>query len=512
MNFIKMLYILFAAICLFISQACSEREVDSSLGPIELVDTTANENGEKPVINTGYDEAYRPQIHYTPARNWVNDPNGLVYANGTYHLFYQYNPKGNDWGNMSWGHATSTDLMHWVEQPVALTRDRLGDVFSGSAVVDKENTAGFGKNTIIAIYTAASTTQQQCIAYSTDNGVTFKKYSGNPVIPSTSADFRDPKVFWYEKDKKWIMVLATGYGHIIELWSSLDLKTWKKQSAFSSPIDRCNKGQWECPDLFPLQYKGKEKWIMLVSVNPGGPVSGSGTMYFIGSFDGSRFMADKDFDYPLWLDYGSDNYAGVSWNNLEGRRVYIAWMNNWNYAGQVPASPWRSAFTLPRYLELISYQNKPLLVSKVVTEIETLADKWHDVIDGEIGTSEAYQLQIKVSTTEDWTLTLYNAYGEQYVMNYQAFNRRIVANRGAKTGKTDFNLNFSIPSIGMPINTLNDEVTLDIYVDRSSVETLTSSGTAAMTNVVYPKSTYSKVELDIPCSRMRARPLRRIWR
>ena len=201
MNFIKMLYILFAAICLFISQACSEREVDSSLGPIELVDTTANENGEKPVINTGYDEAYRPQIHYTPARNWVNDPNGLVYANGTYHLFYQYNPKGNDWGNMSWGHATSTDLMHWVEQPVALTRDKLGDVFSGSAVVDKENTAGFGKNTIIAIYTAASTTQQQCIAYSTDNGVTFKKYSGNPVIPSTSADFRDPRYFGMRKIK-----------------------------------------------------------------------------------------------------------------------------------------------------------------------------------------------------------------------------------------------------------------------------------------------------------------------
>lgn len=503
-------FLFLAAACTSMLQACSDREVDPNLGPYASSDTT-NGGGTTPIAPSNYDEQYRPQVHYTPKRNWINDPNGLVYANGTYHLFYQYNPQGNGWGNMSWGHATSSDLLHWTEQSVALTRDALGDIFSGSAVVDKDNTAGFGKNAIVAIYTSAGSAQQQSIAYSTDGGNSFAKYDGNPVIASTSADFRDPKVFWYEAGSKWVMELATGNNHSIELWSSPDLKNWTKMSEFTSSTDRCNKGQWECPDLFPLDYKGNEKWVQLVSTNPGGPVSGSGTMYFIGSFDGTRFIADQDFDYPLWLDYGSDNYAGVTWNNTSGRRTYIGWMNNWNYAGSVPATPWRSAFTLPRDLKLIEYQGKPLLASTMVSETETLSGEWREATDGMLRNTDACQLQVTMPTTQNWTLTLQNAQNDQYAITYDAPSRRIIADRGTRTGTSSFAANFAIPSVNMPINTEGNEVTLDLYIDRSSVELLTSTGSAAMTNVVYPKAVYHRLSTTVTPSLVRVRDLKRVW-
>ena len=338
---------------------------------------TDNPSGGGGTSSSSYNELYRPQIHYTPAKNWVNDPNGMVYIDGTWHLFYQYNPYGNGWGNMSWGHATSTDLVHWTEQPTALVPDALGDIFSGSAVYDADNTGGFGKGAMVAFYTAAGAHQQQALAYSTDGGKTFTKYDGNPIIANTTrGDFRDPKVFWHAETKRWVMSLALGWEYGIQFWTSTDLRTWREASTFTTEVGRCKRGQWECPDLLRMNYNGQEKWVLIVSVNPGGPVIGSGTMYFVGNFDGEKFTAD-DLGYPLWLDYGLDNYAGVTWSNTpDGRIILIGWMNNWSYSGDVPCDPWRSAFTLPRELSLVDYQGKPVLASRPVKELDKLASDW----------------------------------------------------------------------------------------------------------------------------------------
>ena len=354
--------------------SCSKDSHEQDYNP--LIDDPKPEQPTTPTEPTqqdSYNEQYRPQVHFTPAKNWINDPNGMVYADGTYHLFYQYNPQGNSWGNMSWGHATSTDLIHWTEKDVALTRDELGAIFSGSAVIDKNNTAGFGANAMIAIYTSAGDDgkQQQSIAYSTDGGKNFTRYSGNPVIKNDDDNLRDPKVFWHEQSKQWVMALAKGWKMGVELYGSTDLKNWRHLSTFFVPLTGRPSLQWECPDL--LQFG--DKWVLLVSVNPGGPITGSGTMYFVGQFDGTTFTAD-DLSYPLWLDYGMDNYAGVTWSNMGDRKVMIGWMNNWSYAGDVPCSPWRSAMTLPRELKLIEYDGKPLLANTVVSEIDKAADSW----------------------------------------------------------------------------------------------------------------------------------------
>lgn len=505
--FLNGLSALIFASSFLIATSCSDNnEVDPALGPHETKDTT---DIVVPVPTSDYNEQYRPQIHYTPAKNWTNDPNGLVYVNGTYHLFYQYNPQGNSWGNMSWGHATSTDLVHWKEQAVALTHDDLGAAFSGSAVVDKDNTAGFGAGAIVAIYTSADKYQQQSIAYSTD-GINFTKYANNPVIASTRADFRDPKVFWYETGKKWVMELATGNNHSIELWSSPDLKNWSHMSDFTVSTASCNRGQWECPDLFPLTYNGQEKWIQIVSTNPGGPVAGSGTMYFIGSFDGTKFTPDESYNYPMWLDYGADNYAGVTWNNTDGRRTYIGWMNNWNYAGNVPASPWRSAMTLPRDLKLESCNGKLVVASSVVSEIESLAGDWADY-NGSMNASDgAWQARLTVPTTKDWSITLSNEAGNQYNLRYDANEGMIFANRGINCGETSFSTVFAIPSIKMPVNTDKENITLDLYIDRSSVEIFADGGTTTMTNIVFPSSIYNNISANA-VDNIKVRTLKRIW-
>ena len=443
-------------------------------------------------VSSNYSETYRPQIHYTPSANWINDPNGMVKVGDTYHLFYQYNPSGNDWGNMSWGHATSTDMIHWKEQTVALRRDDLGDIFSGSCVVDKNNTAGFGKDAVIAFYTSSGTTQQQSMAYSTDGGMTFTKYEANPVIANTSMpDFRDPKVFWDEARSKWVMCLAKGWTYGIEFWSSSDLKSWTRMSEFTSPIERCNKGQWECPDLLKMTYNGAEKWVLLVSVNPGGPAGGSGTMYFVGDFDGTEFVADT-LDYPLWMDYGTDNYAGVTWSNTGDRHLLIGWMNNWNYAGAVPASPWRSAMTLPRELKLIELDGKPLLASTVPAEIESICGEWQPVT-GRLPEADSYRIRLTVDLTANRTFTLSNDSGEKLEFEVKGGARKLIAKRNAATGKADFNGSFSLPAIQAPLNCDGESVELEIYVDRSSVEVFTANGSMSMTAIVFPNSIYNIV-------------------
>lgn len=327
----------------------------------------------------------RPRAHFTPARNWMNDPNGLVYHRGTYHLFFQHNPNGLGHGDISWGHATSADLVSWEEQPLAIPYDENEQIFSGSAVVDHTNSSGFaddGSVAMVAIYTSATRdgTQAQALAYSLDEGQTWQKYAGNPVLDRGSADFRDPKVFRYsgEDGEHWVMVAVEAAEHRVLLYRSDDLKRWTYMSSYG-PAGAMG-GVWECPDLFPLPVDGdasSRKWVMLVSLNPGGVAGGSGTQYVVGDFDGHTFTADRE--WPLrgaddpgladldWLDWGRDCYAGVTFSGLpEADRTLIAWMSNWDYAHHMPTRPWRGAMTLARKLSLVSAEGRPQLRSSPV--------------------------------------------------------------------------------------------------------------------------------------------------
>ncbi|MFP4621986.1 MAG: glycoside hydrolase family 32 protein [Bacteroidales bacterium] len=326
------------------------------------------------------DQQFRPQYHFSPKQKWMNDPNGMVYYKGTYHLFFQHYPEALHWGPMHWGHTTSEDLFHWKHRDIALYRDSLGYIFSGSAVVDKNNTTGFQtdeEKPLVALFTHHNPDdglQTQSIAYSTNGGDTWTKYEDNPVIKNPGIkDFRDPRVFWHKKTSKWIMVLAAG--HHVRFYSSPDLKDWTLESEFGKNVG-AHGGVWECPDLFPLALDGNErnkKWVLLVSINPGAPNGGSGTQYFVGDFDGHRFVNESKGHQ--WIDYGTDNYAGVTWSNVPEREIFIGWMNNWTYADTIPTSTWRGSMTLPRKLTLSTVGGNPRLVSQPMKEIFALKEE-----------------------------------------------------------------------------------------------------------------------------------------
>ena len=489
---------------------CSGEDEGQDYNP--LIDNPApNDTVPTPTPNTSErSEHYRPQIHFTPARNWMNDPNGMVYADGKYHLFYQYNPQGNDWGNMSWGHAISTDLIHWTEQAVAMTRDELGDIFSGSAVIDKNNTAGFGANAMIALYTSATNIQQQSLAYSTDGGQNFTKFAGNPVIRNNDDNLRDPKVFWHEDSKQWVMALAKGWKMGVELYGSTDLKNWHHLSTFFTELPGRPSIQWECPDLIPFVVDGTRKWVLLVSVNPGGPLLGSGTMYFVGDFDGTTFTADQR-NYPLWLDYGMDNYAGVTWSNTGNRTLLIGWMNNWQYAGAVPCTPWRSAMTLPRELSLVKTSEGYLLSNKVVSEIGQIAESWQTA-NGTFDAGDAYHLRVSIPLDKNSVITLSNNDDEKIEISVLAAERKFAMKRNSTTGQTGFNSTFSIPTMQAPLNTEGNNVTLDVYVDQSSVEIFTENGLASMTNLVFPRTIYNRLSITGADCTAQVRKLKSIWK
>ncbi len=480
------------------------------------------ESPELPDTNQAnvYSEPMRPQIHFTPQKNWMNDPNGMVYADGVWHLYYQYNPAGQDWGNISWGHATSTDLFHWKEQPIALSPDNLGLVFSGSAVVDKNNTAGFGENAIIAMYTSHGDYEQQCIAYSNDGGMTFTKYSGNPVIKnSTHSDFRDPKVVWDETSQAWYCVLALGGEHTAQIYRSTNLKTWTLKSTFAAPsyAPGCNRGVWECSDLYPIQYKGERKWILAVNVSNGGPVLGSGTMYFVGDFTNGRFTPDR-YDYPLWIDHGLDNYAGVTWSNTGDRHIFIGWMNNQAYGGY-PVYPWRCCMTLPRELALVEYEGRPLLTSVIVPEIEGISGEWNTPSSSSFFIKkekeqmpDAYQLNVSIDTGKDYDITLGNSAGQEYVIHYVANSKELIIDRGSNTGQTSFHANFAIPTIRSSVYTSKAQTTLCIYVDQSNVEVTTEDGSVVMSTLVFPTTIYDRCSVKGATDNIRYRLLNSVWR
>lgn len=452
------------------------------------------------VFEFDYNETYRPVFHFSPEYGWTNDPNGMVYSNGVYHLFYQHNPYGSMWGNMSWGHATTTDLKIWKHHPVAIIPDSIGTIFSGSAVIDKDNTAGFGRNAMVAIYTAHGQSETQCLAYSTDNGVTFNKYDHNPVLcDSTYVDYRDPKVFWHDATKQWIMSLATT--QVITFYGSKNLKDWTMLSNFGDGIGD-HGGVWECPDLFPISYNGQNKWVLFVSINPGGPNGGSATQYFIGNFDGKTFKADK-LPYPLWIDYGRDNYAGVTWNNApNGQRIFIGWMSNWDYTNQVPTLNFRNAMTVPRELSLVNNGEHLVIASIPVKEIAEL--RGEEKMLGTIKVNKSYtvnqllpenrgaceiEMTIKPQASNNFTFELRNKKDEKIQFVFDLGNKVLSVDR-TKSGIVDFNNNFAGSPIKAPI-VKKDTYKIRLLVDKSSTELFINDGEVVQTNCVFPTEPYN---------------------
>ena len=427
-------------------------------------------------------EQYRPIYHHTPAYGWMNDPNGMFYKDGVWHLYFQHNPQGSQWENLSWGHSTSTDLIHWKFQGDPVQPDAWGMIFSGSSVVDKDNTAGFGNGAIVALYTSAAESQAQSMAYSTDNGKTFTKYDGNPIITSNVPDFRDPHMFWNEDIKKWNMILAAGQQ--MNIYSSENLKDWKYESSFGAGYGN-HGGVWECPDLMKMKVRGtdKEKWMLVCNINPGGPFGGSATQYFVGDFDGHKFTCESEPDVTKWMDYGKDHYATVTFDNApDGRHVALAWMSNWQYANQVPTLQYRSANSIPRDLGLFEYKGNTYCSVVPSEEITAARSKKPSK-----SLSEACEMVVNLKG--DATITLSNSKGEKVVMTYKAKDETFSMDR-TLSGKTDFSSDFAAVTTAPTYGKMNK---LRIFIDKSSIEVFDNDGKMAMTNLVFPTKPYDKV-------------------
>ena len=432
-------------------------------------------------------EKYRPSYHHAPERGWMNDPNGLFFKDGVWHLYYQYNPYGSMWGNMHWAHSTSTDLVHWQQQPVALAPDAWGTMFSGSCVVDHNNTAGFGKDAIISMYTSSRPTpfggdvQAQCIAYSNDGGKTFTKYVGNPVITDEKKDFRDPHVFWNEEAGFWNMILAAGQE--MQIYSSANLKDWKYESSFGHEYGN-HGGVWECPDLMKMKVRGteKEKWMLICNINPGGPFGGSAAQYFIGQFDGHKFTCEDEPSETKWMDYGKDHYATITFDNApDGRRCAIAWMSNWQYANQVPTMQYRSANSIVRDLGLFEYKGE--------TYCSVLPAKEMTAARGAKVGAPTEACEIVVDIKGDAQITLRNAKGERVVMTYDDAEETFDMDR-RRSGNISFSDAFPVVTSSPTYGKIRQ---LRIFVDRSSIEAFDSEGKMVMTNLVFPTEPYDKI-------------------
>ena len=422
-------------------------------------------------------EKFRSIYHHTPVYGWMNDPNGMFYKDGVWHLYYQYNPYGSQWENMTWAHSTSTDLIHWKNHGEVIQPDALGTIFSGSSVVDKENTAGFGKDAVVAFYTSAGAAQTQSIAYSTDNGETFKKYVNNPILTSDVPDFRDPNVFWNEEVKQWNLILAAGQQ--MNIYSSKNLKDWKYESSFGEGYGN-HGGVWECPDLLKMG----DKWVLICNINPGGPFGGSATQYFVGSFDGHKFTCESKPEVTKWMDYGKDHYATVSFSNApDGRIVVLPWMSNWQYANQVPTQQFRSANGLPRDLGLYSYNGEDYVSVKPSPEVFAAFEKKPS---GRLQ-SAAY---IEVTNIKsNASIVLSNDKGERVTMVYDGKNATFSMDR-TESGVTDFHSDFKAKTVA-PTNGVIKS--MQIFIDRCSIEAFDTEGKVAMTNLVFPSKPYDKI-------------------
>ena len=454
-------------------------------------------------FDTGNREKFRPTYHFSPLYGWMNDPNGMVYKDGEYHLFYQHNPYGSKWGNMHWGHAISKDLINWEHRPDAITPDALGTIFSGSAVVDTDNTAGFGSGAIVAIYTQNSDRQVQSIAYSTDNGRSFTKYENNPVLTSDARDFRDPKVFWHKETQRWIMLLAVGQE--MQIFSSSNLKDWAFESSFGEG-QGAHGGVWECPDLFELPVDGtnEKKWVLLCNLNPGGPFGGSATQYFVGTFNGKEFVNESP-SKTKWMDWGKDHYATVTWSDApDNRRIAIAWMSNWQYANDVPTSQYRSPNSVPRDLSLFTVDGETYLQSAASPELLKLRDiskkrsfkvnGTRTIKDMIAGNEGAYEIELTIENQHADVIgfRLYNDKGEEVDMQYDMKEKKFSMDR-RKSGEVGFNENFPMLT-WTAIESGKDELKLCLFVDKSSVEAFGDGGRFVMTNQVFPSEPYTHID------------------
>ena len=422
-------------------------------------------------------EKFRSIYHHTPVYGWMNDPNGMFYKDGVWHLYYQYNPYGSQWENMTWAHSTSTDLIHWKNHGEVIQPDALGTIFSGSSVVDKENTAGFGKDAVVAFYTSAGAAQTQSIAYSTDNGETFKKYVNNPILTSDVPDFRDPNVFWNEEVKQWNLILAAGQQ--MNIYSSKNLKDWKYESSFGEGYGN-HGGVWECPDLLKMG----DKWVLICNINPGGPFGGSATQYFVGSFDGHKFTCESKPEVTKWMDYGKDHYATVSFSNApDGRIVVLPWMSNWQYANQVPTQQFRSANGLPRDLGLYSYNGEDYVSVKPSPEVFAAFEKKPS---GRL--QPAAYIEV-TNIKSNASIVLSNDKGERVTMVYDGKNATFSMDR-TESGVTDFHSDFKAKTVA-PTNGVIKS--MQIFIDRCSIEAFDTEGKVAMTNLVFPSKPYDKI-------------------
>ena len=448
-------------------------------------------------------DTYRPEYHFTPPSNWMNDPNGLVFFDGEYHLFYQYHPHSTVWGPMHWGHAVSTDLVHWQHLPIALYPDERGMIFSGSAVIDWNNTAGFGKEAMIAIFTYNNHTydnknrvEDQNIAYSTDRGRTWTKYAGNPVVPHPGnlTDFRDPKVFWYEDH--WVMALAAG--DRVLFYISPDLKKWEPSGSFGGGYGS-TEGVWETPDLFKLTVDStaQTRWALTVGVGSGASAGGSGTQYFIGHFDGKVFVSENPKEVILWADYGADYYAPQSWSNEpNGRRIMIGWMSNWQYAREVPSEGWRGMFSVPREVSLTSTANGVRLVHKPIPELEVLRVKgWHwqnqIVQSGEnllaSLTGEAFEIIVEFQvqrSVNSFGLHVRRGGEERTTIGYNSRSQEVFIDR-TRSGQSEFKDGFAARHAAH-LEPEDQTVCLHIFVDRCSVEVFANDGIITLSDLIYP--------------------------
>ncbi len=464
-------------------------------------------------FDTSNTEKYRPAFHHTPLYGWMNDPNGMFYKDGVWHLYYQYNPYGSKWQNMSWGHSTSTDLVNWEHHPVAIEPNSLGQVFSGSCVVDSDNTAGFGKDAVIALYTSAGINQMQSLAYSTDNGETFTIYPGNPII-TLESEARDPNMFWNDETKEWNLLLAHALDHEMLIFTSPDLKEWTLQSAFGKGLG-AQGGVWECPDMrhLPVEGTDESKWVLICNLNPGGPFGGSAAQYFTGDFDGRKFTADTDSEGNVptkWMDYGKDHYATVSWSGApDGRNVVIGWMSNWQYAAEVPTHQYRSANTLPRDISLFKGADGQYYL-RTVPSPELLALRDHRTVSAKgksFGKSPVkfalpeandgiceINLTLNARKADKVTITLANRQGEKVDMTFDPAASTFSFDR-TQSGITDFSHDFPAV-VTAPTLRNSTSQSLRIFVDRSSIEVFDGEGNFVLTNLVFPGSPYTTLSLS----------------
>ena len=491
--------------------------------------SAAAQDTQVSAVNTTEEKMYRPNLHFSPKKGWMNDPNGLFYLNGTYHLFFQHTPFQSvpDFSKMHWGHAISKDLVKWEELTPALAYDEKGAIFSGSAVVDKDNTSGFGdgKNIpVVAVFTyhdmkkekaGEIDAQSQAIAYSLDNGKTWTKYSNNPVLKNPGIkDFRDPKVFWDAKRKQWVMGLAAQDRQ--HFYGSKNLKDWTFLSEFGKDFGG-HGGVWECPDLFPIKVDGtnEEKWVLIVNINPGGPNGGSAAQYFVGDFDGKTFKMDDVFTKQLekekvaWLDWGRDNYASVSFDNVpDDKRVIIGWMSNWDYATQVPTNAWRSSTTIAREIKLIMKDNEYNLVSNPVKEINKYVSKTVKAKNikgkGTISIPEAGKMDLtqaiinfnlKNLKQDTYTFALSNAAGESLTFGINNSDHYLFVDR-TKSGKTDFSEKFASTITKAPLNGNQKEGVFKIILDKTSIEIFYNNGEKVITEIFFPNQPFTSMSVS----------------